>query len=421
MSETNYDDVGFGSLFGSVGHFLGNASKVAGREIGHVSDSVQGAAGKVGSAISKVPIVGAPVDALFTMAYHTATAPARIAVDVAIKGKRIDKAFLGRIHEQVHDLKEVAPYAQMVISTVPGVGQGASAAIGTGLALAQGQPIDKALIAGVLSAVPGGPLAQAAASVAAAGVEAAVRGEKFDASAVAPMLNQLPIPPAAKEALKAGMQMTADIAAGKKVDAALADSALKAGMHYMPDSAKKAFQTGLGVQVAAVMQNVKAAHLPDIHGKLVESGIQLAKSVPAIGEARKLAGAGSKGFDLAHGLLSQKATLFDVAHIRNGITHPADKMGFDMALATRIGLVSHPPRHDLSPAASAGRAIAHGMQGMADPEHKKILMQHVQASPSATVGAKVAVAHIVAKRESWPIRIVKTAKAGFKQLMSGHS
>src|SRR5262249_41679766 len=153
------------------------AAKVAGREIGHAVESAQKVGGYIGSGIFKIPIVGAPVHAALNAGYHAAVAPAQMAVDIA-SGKRVDKAVMKQVNTAVQDVHAVAPYAQTAMSFVPGVGTGASAALGAGIALAEGQPIDKALIAGVVSAVPGGPMAQAAAKTAAAGIDAAVRGDK---------------------------------------------------------------------------------------------------------------------------------------------------------------------------------------------------------------------------------------------------
>lgn len=409
-AELDYE---FGSIFGSIGHFVGNAAKVAGREIGHAATSVQKVGGKVGDAIGKIPVVGAPMHTVLGAAYHAAAAPVHLTIDVAIKHRRLDKALMDRVKEAGSDAKGVAPYAKMVLSSVPGIGTGAAAALGAGLALAEGQPIDKALIAGVLSSIPGGPAVRAAAEVATHGLDAAIRGEKIDLHAVGPLLKSLNLPPEAQKALETGMKMTADIASGKKVDAALADAALHEGMKYLPPDAKKAFQAGLGMGTASILQQVKAIHLPDIHNKMIESGLQLAKTVPAIGEARKLVGKGTKGFDLAHGILSQKASYFDIAHARASLKDPADKMGFDMGAASRIGLVSRRPEHKISHAAAAGRAITYGMQGMSDPTNKQAIMTAVQASPSATVGAQLAVSKIAEERLSWPVKVVRAIKGIF--------
>jgi len=49
-----------------------------------------------------------------------------------------------------------------VISLVPGVGSGISAALGAAQALADGRPIDEAIVAGVRTAISGGPMAEMA-------------------------------------------------------------------------------------------------------------------------------------------------------------------------------------------------------------------------------------------------------------------
>jgi hypothetical protein len=56
----------------------------------------------------------------------------------------------------------VLPYVQSVMSFVPGVGTGISAALGAAQALADGRRIDEAIIAGARGAIPGGPMAQMA-------------------------------------------------------------------------------------------------------------------------------------------------------------------------------------------------------------------------------------------------------------------
>ena len=209
----------FGSIFGDIGHFVSNAAKTAGKEIGKVGHTIQKAGGAIDHAIQKVPVVGAPLHTVMGAAYHAVTLPVDVVVQSAINGKRLDHVMLDKIKQQGRDLKAVAPYARSVVSMVPGVGTGAAAAIGAGLALAEGQPIDKALVGAVISAVPGGPMAKAAAETAAAGISAAVHGEKLDVgSAAGKLLNGLPIPPSAKTALATGIHMTADLAAGKKVD-----------------------------------------------------------------------------------------------------------------------------------------------------------------------------------------------------------
>jgi hypothetical protein len=143
-------------------------------------------------------------------------------------------------------------------------------------------------------------------------------------------------------------------------------------------------------------------------GKLTESGIQTAKASPVYSEARKIASSkgGSKGFDLATGILSHQAGIFHLSTTRNLLPSPHDKMGFDMAMAIRIGTVAHPKPHNIpSPAAHAGHAMTLGMQTYV-PERKAAIMQTIQSHPSAAAGATEAVKQVAARRESIIERIL---------------
>ena len=80
------------------------------------------------------------------------------AADSVVSGERIDRALLGAARNQIAMYKAFAPIAQLGLSFIPGVGQGVSAAIGAGLALADGRPITDAMLEAVKSAMPGGPL-----------------------------------------------------------------------------------------------------------------------------------------------------------------------------------------------------------------------------------------------------------------------
>jgi hypothetical protein len=129
-----------------------------------------------------------------------------------------------------------------VLSGVPGVGQGISAGIGGALALASGQPINEALMAAVRSAVPGGPMAQSAFSVAAD----VVQGKPVDVVA----LNALPIGPTEKAALLRGLSAAKQLAAGQRVDQVLIDQAMRS----LPPAAQKAVQVGVALAHAKTLQ-----------------------------------------------------------------------------------------------------------------------------------------------------------------------
>lgn len=409
------DEVGCGAEFGwfgsHIGHFVSNAVKVAGKPIGAALHVAQDATGAVTGAIGKIPVVGAPIHGIMSATYHATVAPMANAANAAYHGKRLDRVALGALKDQVKGVKEVGPYAQTVLSVVPGVGTGVGAALGAGLALADGQPIDKALMAGVISALPGGPAAQAAAHAAAAAVQAAARGEKFDLNSVSgALMNSLPVSPAVKEALTAGAHVVGNVAQGKNVAGAISEETLKKAMSAMPPEIRKAYQTGLALGSATVAQAHRALEIasPALLNKLVESGIQASKAVPAIAEARKLAGSGTavRGFDLAQGLLNQHSNAFDIVHARSLITNPDELKAFDVGLATKIGLVAHPPRGKLSAAAQAGHAIALGVQGMPHPENQKSILATVARHPSAAVGAKVAAKQVAVQNSPWYIKIL---------------
>jgi hypothetical protein len=98
----------------------------------------------------------------------------------------------------------VLPYVQSVLSFVPGVGTGISAALGAAQALADGRPIDEAIIAGAKSAIPGGPLAQMAFDSA----WGLAHGRPIDSSVLSAMRAQLPTP-FAQRAFDTGLALAA--------------------------------------------------------------------------------------------------------------------------------------------------------------------------------------------------------------------
>jgi hypothetical protein len=495
------DAVAFGFSLKSIGHFVSNAVKTAGREVGHVTHSIQSTVGKVGKAVGKIPVVGGAVTSVFDAGFHATFAMVNVTVSIA-KGRRIDRAFMDQLHVAVKDFKQAGPYAQMVIGMVPGVGQGVSAAMAAGLALANGQPIAEALKAGALGAIPGGALVQSCVKASVETIQHVAKGEKFNFANLAETAGgaaagALGLPPAAKNALMAGIATTGSIVKGQPLDKALADGAVKA--LPIPDATKKAMteataltldlahgkrvdralmnridgvvgmlpasaplrqnllsgvqavrevaqgkdaekvmmtaiQSGVGDQLMSfgaatlspkarnglksgiamgtgiVHQSHTAAQLVKVvPGKLAEAGIQTTKASPVYGEARKIASTkgGSKGFDLATGILSHQAGIFHLSTARNLLKSPNDKMGFDMAMATRIGTVAHPkPRNIPSPAAHAGHAITLGMQTYV-PERKAAMMATLQSNPSAAAGATAAVKEVAASREGIIPRILR--------------
>lgn len=257
--------VGFG-WFGShiaksIGHFASNAVKCAGRQVGHVTHGIQSVTGAVTKEVRKIPIVGGPLHTIFDVSFHIAMGPTNMIVAVA-EGQRIDHAVLNNLKQQLHDFKQVAPYAQMVISIVPGVGQGVSAMLSAGLALSEGQPIDEVLKAGLIGALPGGPLVKAAVTMGVETIQHVASGQKLDINAFMTTAggvasSALGLPLAAKNALVTGIAIVGDLTSGKPIDKTVADAAI----HALPlsDAAKKA------------ITDASALSLDLAHGKKVDA------------------------------------------------------------------------------------------------------------------------------------------------------
>lgn len=192
---------------------------------------------KLKNAISHVPVVGKPLAAV----YGVTVGPAMLAEDVA-RGGRIDRALVRSFKGQVADVRTVAPYAQAVVSFVPGVGQGVSGALGASLALAEGHPLSDAVLSGIKGAIPGGPLAQSAFSAA----TAIAQGKKLNEVA----LSALPLPDAQKKALGTALEVAQKISKGQKV----ADVVLTEALKQLPPNVAQAVQVGVAVGHAVAIQ-----------------------------------------------------------------------------------------------------------------------------------------------------------------------
>jgi len=89
---------------------------------------------------------------------NVVSSPIHLVSDIA-QGKNVLQSLGDTVKRDLQSAKDLAPYAQAVLSVVPGVGQGVNAAIAAGSALAHGQNITDALVSGVKGMLPGGPLA----------------------------------------------------------------------------------------------------------------------------------------------------------------------------------------------------------------------------------------------------------------------
>lgn len=219
-----------------------------------------------GSLATHVPVLGPLAHSVAQLV----TAPLAVADQLAAGG-RLDRVAMGNLKASLASVKQVAPYAQTVLSLVPAVGEGLSGAIGAGLALASGQNITDALVSGVRSALPGGALAAAAFDVA----HAAMQGKPITAIA----LNALPLPAAQKNALVQGVSLARDLASGKKVSQALVDAAT----HALPPNLVQAVQIGAAIAHAKNLQGAVGtlAHAASLTSA-VQTGTAAAHAIKAL-------------------------------------------------------------------------------------------------------------------------------------------
>jgi hypothetical protein len=141
------------------------------------------------------------------------------AVQVArgvIKGENLLAATKMAVKAGIADAREALRFAAMVAPFVPGIGTGVGAALGAADALANGQPITQALIAGVRGAIPGGVVAQAAFDTAAQ----LAQGKRLDQALLTAARNRLP-PGPAQAAFDTGLAL----AQGQKLQHAMLQGA----------------------------------------------------------------------------------------------------------------------------------------------------------------------------------------------------
>lgn len=270
--QADYSDTGLfgiGKALKSVGKAVGSAAKSVGKAAGGVAKVAVTPVTVVTKGVSKVvgqiPVIGSPLASVVNIA----NSPIDLANAIA-SGERIDTAVVNNLKSQLKNIKAVAPYAQTFVSMVPGIGTGVSAAIGAASALASGQPISAALVAGIKGALPGGPLAQSAFSIA----EAAASGKPLDKVALA----ALPISPEAKKGIETAVSAARAIAQGKRIDATLADTALAA----VPAEYRQATQAAIAVaqgkklQAGTILKAAASAATPT----LKKAGSAMATKLP---------------------------------------------------------------------------------------------------------------------------------------------
>lgn len=124
-------------------------------------------------------------------------------------------------------------------SFIPGIGTGIAAGIAAGTALARGQRLDRALMAGAKGALPGGALTQAALKTA----EGVVTGKRLDRALLAGARNAVP----GGELGRAAFDTALAIGRGQRPDLAVKEQAIRAVSRSVPGGA------GTAAAAAAIM------------------------------------------------------------------------------------------------------------------------------------------------------------------------
>lgn len=250
--------------------------------LSNVGGAIGGAVTSVGKgAFSIAKGIATPVAALVT-------SPIKLTADIA-SGKNVFQSLKDTVKRDLQSVKDVAPYVQAAISVIPGVGAGVNAAISAGAALAQGQPITSAIVAGLKNALPGGPIAAQAFDTA----YAIARGQNVGEAALQAAVNNLPGGPVAKQAAQTAIA----VAKGQNLQQAalgLVKGAVLSGDIKIPGgdlATKSAFDIASGKNVKDVaIGAASSAASPYVSSTIGQAAVDIAqgKSVKdvAIGAAK---------------------------------------------------------------------------------------------------------------------------------------
>lgn len=337
--------------------------------------------------VGQVPVVGGALKGTFTVI----ASPIKLTGNIA-NGRRLDRAVLDNFKDQLGAAKDLAPYAQTVLSVVPGLGTAASGAIGAGIALAQGQPITAALIAGVKGALPGGPAAKAIFDAA----QSVAEGKPIDQVA----LSSIPgLTDMQQKSVAEALRISKDVANGKKVDPKTFANVI----NHLPPETQKALSVGVALGHGANLQKtvVKNVSLEDVKG-FGSLGKKLAEKNPVI-KAGLSSLSNNKlktGFSVGVGLTANKLQPIQLIAARNKLP-PEQKKGFDLAVSTRIGMVERKiPKSLKTPEEKFGYLATAGISG-ASVKNKTAMVKTIIKNPAAKKGAALAVKRIQDNAPWW--------------------
>lgn len=328
--------------------------------------------------IGKVPVAGGALKGVFSVV----ASPIKLTGNIA-NGKRLDRAVMVDLQDKLGAAKDIAPYAQTVVSLVPGIGTAASGAIGAGIALAKGQPISQAMLEAVKGSLPGGAVSKSIFNVA----QNVAQGKNIKDIGLSsiPGLNDQQ-----KKALTTALGAASDIAKGKNIAKGVYEQAMKT----LPPDAQKALSVGVAIGHGANLQktlvnNVKLEHVKgfgDVGKKLAAKNSVLKAGLDALKD-NKL----KTGYNVAMGLTTANLKPIDIVAVRNRLP-PSQTKGFDIGLSTHIGMKStlKAPAHLKTPAQQFGYFAAQGVSGQTT-KHKTAMIKTIVANPEVKAGINTAV------------------------------
>jgi len=295
-------------FFDDVGHFVSHAVSDVGHAVSDVGHAIDHAAHDVGKAVGDA--------AKFVV--HAVEHPDQAISEAA---NWIGHAVTDVVKFVGHNIVVFVQLVQVGVSFIPGIGEGLSAVIGAGLALAEGKSITDALIAAALSALPGGPLVAMAASIATEAISGVIEHKSFADIAGNIIADNIPAGGALAKAVVHGVASVVGAATtGHNVGQALISGVTSVvgsavgGQIPIPDAISNAVGGAAGKVVSGVA-NTLGQSVVNAAGQVV-SGVASGKRIDqalagaaagvVVGAVRDQLPGGARGvFDTATGAASQ--------------------------------------------------------------------------------------------------------------------
>lgn len=321
--------------------FIKKIGKAVGK-VGHIATSaVSGSVNFTSGLVGHIPVVGKP----FHAAIDATIAGPLLTANKITGGARLDHAVLDGIKKQAAGIKDVAPYAKMIISKVPGIGPTADAAIGAGLSLVQGKKIDKDVLG-------------------------AIRGQ---------------LPADAQKVFDQGVAIASTAVSDNR-------PAMQKQLDSLTGEAKKAFQVGMAAGHGIRLQSalVKAASSPAAALSMQIAGTAKIASNPILDAACQVISDSDvkHGFQVAIGTFDHATPPAAITALRQSL-NAKGQQGFDLALATYVGMNKKTAPDSMPPREKFGYFLIHGITG-ATPDQRKVTLSNVAQDNSVRTGGDIA-------------------------------